>query len=310
MSHSALICTVKNERTTIDALLVSIQAQTRQPDEICISDGGSTDGTWERLCAWKDTVSGTARITLLQVPGNRSLGRNAAIKATQSPLVAITDAGCVLDPSWLERLEDCMEDTGARVIAGYAVPEPSSSDFAQAAALFFLVPESRVDPHTFLPATRSMLMQRAVWQAAGQFDPAATLNEDYLFARTIKNRGVKIAFCKEAIVYWIPPTSWGGVWLTAFRFACGDAQYRLRPLKGLSVALRYLGGLVVLVLGGALSALIALTLYSLWALRKHPELTRGRRFVPALQLIMDSAVIWGSLVGWIERVTPASRLDR
>src|SRR3712207_6085656 len=48
----ALIATVLNEAASLDDLLASVAAQTRPPDEVVIVDGGSTDGTWERLQAW------------------------------------------------------------------------------------------------------------------------------------------------------------------------------------------------------------------------------------------------------------------
>src|SRR5918911_1037022 len=98
----ALVATVLNEGATIDALLASVAAQTRLPDEVRLVDGGSTDDTVARARAW------AARGLPLSVdvrPGvNISAGRNAAIAGTTAPLVAVTDAGVRLASDWLARL--------------------------------------------------------------------------------------------------------------------------------------------------------------------------------------------------------------
>ena len=51
MSAVSVIATVLNEAEDIDGLVSSLIHQTLEPAEIIIVDGGSTDGTWERLQA-------------------------------------------------------------------------------------------------------------------------------------------------------------------------------------------------------------------------------------------------------------------
>ena len=45
----SVAATVLNERDDIDSLITTLAGQTLAPAEIIIVDGGSTDGTWERL---------------------------------------------------------------------------------------------------------------------------------------------------------------------------------------------------------------------------------------------------------------------
>ena len=80
----ALVCTVLNEAAGFDELLGSIEAQTRQPDEVVIVDGGSTDGTWERLVRWEGR--GPRRRALRRPGVNISRGRNEAIRASSNTL--------------------------------------------------------------------------------------------------------------------------------------------------------------------------------------------------------------------------------
>ncbi|HET6262751.1 MAG TPA: glycosyltransferase, partial [Chloroflexia bacterium] len=69
----SLIMTVRNEAASIARLLDSVLAQTRQPDEIVIADGGSTDGTQEVVSSYMDRLP----LRLLALPGaNISEGRN------------------------------------------------------------------------------------------------------------------------------------------------------------------------------------------------------------------------------------------
>src|SRR6266849_4508675 len=99
----SLIVTVLNEAASIGGLLDSISGQTHPPDEVVIADGGSTDGTPERIRAWG--AGKPFPVQLLSVPGaNIAQGRNAAIQAARGEWIACTDAGVRLVPAWLARL--------------------------------------------------------------------------------------------------------------------------------------------------------------------------------------------------------------
>src|SRR5690554_5630759 len=99
----SVIITVYNEAKAIDRLLTSLAAQTRVPDEIVICDGGSRDGTVAQIEAW--AAQSSISVKVIVEPGvNISRGRNLAIAAARGPVIAATDAGVRLDPTWLEHL--------------------------------------------------------------------------------------------------------------------------------------------------------------------------------------------------------------
>src|SRR4249920_586475 len=94
----SLISTVKDAVDHVGDFIASVDAQTRRPDEVVIVDGGSTDGTTE-------IVRSRPNVTLVEEPGaNIARGRNIALAAATHDVIACSDADCVLDPEWLERL--------------------------------------------------------------------------------------------------------------------------------------------------------------------------------------------------------------
>ena len=73
-----VISTVLNEGEAIRRLMDSLVAQTRQPEEVVIVDGGSRDNTVAVL----DDYAGRLPLRVLVEPGaNISRGRNIAIAA-------------------------------------------------------------------------------------------------------------------------------------------------------------------------------------------------------------------------------------
>src|ERR1700738_858506 len=109
MPAVSVASTVLNESDDIDLLVESLMQQTLAPAEVIIVDGGSTDGTWERLPAAREqyTTLGPIRgesCSRQRSPGPIARGRNVAIAAASSDIVACADAGCVYHPDWLANL--------------------------------------------------------------------------------------------------------------------------------------------------------------------------------------------------------------
>lgn len=302
MPNVSLICTVLNEESSIDALMASISKQTRIPNEVIIVDGGSTDGTVAKLKKAKKKFP-QLRVRISTEKTNRSEGRNFAILKAKYNTIAITDAGCVLDPDWLYELVKKKMQTGADVIAGFYRSEPKTA-FEEAVVPFTLVMPDKVDPLSFLPATRSMLISKNVFEKVGYFNPKYEVSEDYEFAHRLKNGAIAIVFCKEATVVWQPRKKLSSFYKMVSSMAEGDARAHVLRPKVYLVFLRYLlfGALALTSFVSAFAVFclgMLLILYTLWAVWKNHHYVSAKAYLwlAALQYVADVGVLVGTVRG-------------
>mgnify|MGYP001032600466 CR=1 FL=1 len=102
MVNVSVVITVRNEEDSILDLLNSLENQSLKPYEVIIVDGGSKDRTVEIT---KSFITSRNSFKLIVAEGaNRSEGRNIGISAATSDIIAITDAGVIVDKHWLENL--------------------------------------------------------------------------------------------------------------------------------------------------------------------------------------------------------------
>lgn len=192
----SVVVPVKNEERTIMRLLEGLLAQTRPPDEIVITDGGSADRT-------RDIVREFQRATgvpVVLVEAEQALpgrGRNLAIARASSEWVACIDAGIVPRRDWLaELITAAGREPSARVIFGRfeAVTE---SFFTECAAMVY-APR----PGSFRRSIASCLMHRSAWEAAGRFREDLRSSEDLIFFKGLDAADVPRVFTHEAVVAW------------------------------------------------------------------------------------------------------------
>lgn len=303
----AIVVTVLNEAATIEKLLTSLMSQSLPADEIIIVDGGSTDATVALIQHFQK--SHTDKISLVIAPGNRSLGRNTGVSRALSELIAFTDAGCQPAANWLAELVEEYSLSKSGVVAGYYQVADEATPFQMAAAPFFLVMPDKINPQKFLPATRSMLIEKAIFLEVNGFDEKLSDNEDYAFARKLEGRSIPISFSQKAVVAWLPPKDLGQFWRTIYRFARGDVQAGLwRPKVSLIFA-RYGLSLILVLLALQFGLVLTMTLvlgmgllYSSWAWFKlHRYVKKGHYWLPVMQFAADGAVMTGTVVGMMRR---------
>ncbi|HEX8684697.1 MAG TPA: glycosyltransferase [Ardenticatenaceae bacterium] len=237
---ASLILTVLNEGEAIHKLMASLLAQTCQPDEVVIVDGGSTDNT----AALLESYTNRLPLQVLIEPGsNISRGRNVAIQHAKHDLIAVTDAGVRLEPDWLEALLRPFEGPNPPdMVSGFFLPDPQGL-WEYALAVTTLPAREEMGKGRFLPSSRSVAFTRAAWARVGGYPEWMTWSEDVLFDLAVINSRAAIAYQPEAIVWFRPRASLRGFARQYRNYAYGDGQGLLWPRRH---AIRYATYLLVL----------------------------------------------------------------
>lgn len=306
----SLIMTVLNEGASLPAALESLAGQTRPPAEIVIADGGSRDNTLAVIHSFANRLP----VRVISAPGaNIAQGRNTAIRAARYPIIAVTDAGVVCAPDWLERLTAPVIAGQATHTAGFFTADPRAL-FEQALGAVTLPHVSDIDPRAFLPSSRSVCFTKAVWESAGGYPEWLDYCEDVVFDRAVRARHGAFAFVPQAVVAFRPRATLGQFFRQYFLYARGDGKANLFPKQH---AVRYFAYLVA----GPLVATAALTVHpALWTLAALAGLAYLRRplqrvwpqlraqpwrerlivlaWLPVIRLVGDVAKMLGYPAGW------------
>jgi glycosyltransferase involved in cell wall biosynthesis len=175
MQPVSVIVTELNEIDDIGRVVSSLLAQVPPATEVIVVDGGSTDGTWEWLQAAAAGNSGLIAIrdetcSLRFSAGPVSRGRNVAIKAAKSHIIACADAGCTYAPDWLQNL------TAPIVAGGQSMrwEGPASIPiWAQAAARCGTWPQRLSSAFASRPTSRPSRAPHGRWHLQSRFGNAS-----------------------------------------------------------------------------------------------------------------------------------------
>ena len=126
----SVVVATHNRAERLDALLVSLEAQTLSTDtfEVTVVDDGSTDAT----AAVLERAAARNGLDLRSIPRPRAGGpaaaRNDGWRAARAPLVSFTDDDCVAEPGWLAELLATARAHPGAVVQGRTDPNPAELD--------------------------------------------------------------------------------------------------------------------------------------------------------------------------------------
>ena len=310
----SVIMTIKNEGDGLRPLLDSLLDQTLQPTEIVICDGGSTDNTLDVLAEYQPWLP----LKVIQEPGsNISQGRNVAIAAATHPIIAVTDAGVVLAPSWLEELTLPLREGKAEVVSGWFEPDPYT-DFEVVMGVTVLPERGDINPQKFLPSSRSVAFHKSAWATVQGYPEWLDYSEDLVFDLKLKEQFGAFPFKPRAVVYFRPRRSLRDFFWQYYHYARGDGKANLWSRRH---AIRYAIYLIGLPLigrqiwrgrwSGYILFLAGLLAYSfkparrLWPATtgwRPPSRLRAFALIPIIRLVGDVAKMLGYPVGLVWRI--------
>jgi glycosyltransferase involved in cell wall biosynthesis len=232
MQPVSIITTVLNEAEDIGKVVHSLMAQVPPPAEVIVVDGGSTDGTWEWLLDAQTKYPSLRPIrdetcSLKHSAGPVSRGRNVAIAAARSAIIACADAGCTYAPDWLLSLTAPIVAGSAQYALGGSCLDPDDhSLWDLASAPFFSIKLSPQEPTKSCTA-RSMAFTRELWERIGGFPESVLVGEDTLFDFDAR-RLTPPAFVDSAKALYHPKNTFQTACHQLGRYAVSDGIARVR----------------------------------------------------------------------------------
>lgn len=181
-----VVATVLNEANAIDELIAGLSRQSFAVFEIVIVDGGSADGTWDRL---QELARQNSRLRVIRdetcnlkaSPGPIARGRNRAMANAGAAIIACADAGCHYHPQWLANLTAPIRSGQADyALGGSYIDTANATTWDIASAPFLGV---KLDPRGIRKSctARSMAMSKSLWEQVGGFPEQQLFGEDTLF---------------------------------------------------------------------------------------------------------------------------------
>jgi glycosyltransferase involved in cell wall biosynthesis len=321
----SVVVPVRNEAGSIRDLLDNLLSQTRMPDEIVITDGGSTDGTPEII---EDYVKRGFPVRLLRekaaLPGR---GRNLAAAKASFEWLAFIDAGIRPAADWLEALARRVEAEKADLVYGAWEPVVDSF-FKKCAAIAYVPPPTKSGDSLIRPRfIASALMRRTVWESVHGFPEHLRSAEDILFMKKIERANFRVASAPDAIVQWQIQSTIGRTFKRFVTYASNNMRAGLWREWQAAIFQRYgllvVSALPALIVGIRWLVLPLLLWLSLLALRGVVAIRRNRACYPAgilenvgrlimlvpIIAVLDAATIIGTLQWVLGRKRPRKQND-
>jgi glycosyltransferase involved in cell wall biosynthesis len=197
----SVIVPVRDEEDSICELLDGLLEQTRLPDEIIITDGGSVDATPQII---EEYINKGAPVQLIRagaaLPGR---GRNLGAAQARSEWLGFTDAGIRPAKDWLEALVRRAEQD-ATIDMVYGSWSPVTDTFFKECAAIAYVPPPTTRQGTLVRPRfiASTLLRRSAWEAVKGFPENLRSGEDLVFMDRVEGAGFRFVHEPLAQVRW------------------------------------------------------------------------------------------------------------
>ena len=277
-----VILPVLDEVEFVDRTLGDLLTQDYEgPFEVVVADGGSTDGTLERLEWW---VAKDRRITVIANPEKRqAYGLNRAASEAKGKLLVRADGHTLFAADYVRRSVEVLIDTGGAV--GGRMNPVGRSEFGRAVAAAMQNP-LMVGPGRFHHASEREpvdtvylgVFEKEDFEALGGFRPFPSgSSEDADFFYRWRESGRAIFVDPAIVSTYTPRDTPRSLWRQYFRYGLGKAE--MVWVNGRPPSLRPLAPLVLVVV------LLATTLLGLLAGNWWP--------------LLGATAAWVALLAWV-----------
>jgi glycosyltransferase involved in cell wall biosynthesis len=269
------VATVLNEVQDIGRLVSSLLEQSPAAAEVIVVDGGSTDGTWEWLTEAARQHPNLLPIrdescNLKRCPGPISRGRNVAIAAARSAIIACTDAGCTYPPGWMTRIAAPLAAGEAEYALGGSCLDPADPTVWDLASAHFFGVRLAPSAPTKSCTARSMAFRKDLWQRLGGFPETVFFGEDTLFDLRARSL-TRPAFVQDAKALYRPQYSLLSACRQLAGYSISDGILGVRPARLFRNAARCLVEvLALLCLHWSVVPLLAILALEAW-FAFHPD---------------------------------------
>jgi hypothetical protein len=251
--------------------------------------------------------------SLKESPGPIARGRNVAIAAACSEVIACADAGCVYGPDWLARLTEPIRNGQAEyALGGSCLDADEQTTWDIASAPFFGI---KLDPNqkTKSCTARSMAFRKDLWQRVGGF-PETSLTEDSLFDQRVRAI-VQPAFPERAKAHYRPRHTLKTAIRDLGRYATLDGVMDIRRGRLLRNLARCLAEVLAVALLTRtiipLACVLVLEIYFAFRLdwKSFPGKTSVRRLSARFffSLIVPWLVAWNHIMGALTKTNQPNR---
>jgi len=193
----AVVVPVRNEVTTLGALVEVLQSQTIPVKQIVLVDAGSVDGTRGLIA---DLVQRDAGLRMVDAgPAGPGRARDLGIQTVDNDLVVLVDAGMWATETLVEELLERMDGPVRLVLGSRRIQ--SGSVWRAAAAITAIKKRVRVDGRWARFELTPCLIERRLWEEAGGFRDWRA-GEDLDFLERLDLRPEEQALAPRAEVVW------------------------------------------------------------------------------------------------------------
>lgn len=224
----SIIIPTKNEGDVLKNCLNSIQNLEYPKDkmEVIIVDAHSRDNTVEIAKKFGCKV-------VYENVGTRAGACNIGVKNAKGEYIAFTDADCVLQKDWMKNLIKQFNDEKIASVGGPNITPEDDTEFAKCvgAVLSFLSkPGARYGlaadrvTWTFHNSGCNAAYRKDVIEEAGGFNNKLVTCEDEELDYRIGDKGYKLLFTPDAVVYHYRRPTWTRFYKQAYKYAVGRMQ--------------------------------------------------------------------------------------